>query len=227
MTIVRGPRPERGFTILDNEVLRDQTLSFRARGLLVTILSRPDDWHTDSRSLAKEGKEGRAAILTALTELVEAGYIHRQRRQDRTTGRWSTVQIVFDRPRLQPVDNADETVNNNEAAEVQLPNPGLPNPGFPDPIQSNEKKNEKNIPLTPRGGNSKLSKACNSHRRAKAYCTKCQQANEAPPIIPEWCGECEPLGEKDPYSRMMTYTDADGHVSVGKCPNCWPRKVSA
>lgn len=226
MSIVRGPRPETGFTMLDNDVLRDERLSFRARGLLASILSRPDNWRTDSRKLAHEGKEGRAAILTALNELVTAGYIHRQRLQNKITGQWSTVQMVFDRPTLEPVENPDKSVDNS-ATEVQLPNPGLPNPGFPDPIRNTEKKNEKNIPLTPKGGTSKLSKACNAHRRAKAYCVKCQQANEPEPMIPEWCGKCDATGKDQPYSRMRTEVDEEGHERVGRCPECWPKKVSA
>lgn len=208
MTIVRGPRPESGFTMLDNDVLRDKRLSFRARGLLVSILSRPDDWRTDARLLAQEGKEGRAAILTALRELVDAGYIVRERIQDPNSGKWKTVQTVYDRPKLSTI----------KATEVQFPNAGFPNAGFPDSIRSNET----NIPLSPN-----KRKPCSTHKRAKEYCSDCQRANTPKPIVPEWCGECDPQGKEDPFSRWMEVTGEDGVLRAMRCPYCYPRKASA
>lgn len=111
--IVRSERKKSNFTVIANEVLRDQRLSYRARGLLVCILSRPDNWRTSADSLAREGKEGRAAVLTALSELEKAGYLIRTRTQDKH-GHWRTISTVFDQPQ-----SADVT-------EVQFPNIGKP-----------------------------------------------------------------------------------------------------
>ena len=97
--IVRAKRPDRGFTILDNAVLRDERLSYRAAGILANILSRPDNWKADYRSLARgEGREGEAAVRTALKELERHGYLIRHRRRDER-GRWSWEQYVYDTPR--------------------------------------------------------------------------------------------------------------------------------
>lgn len=129
--IVRAPRPDSNYTQIRNEVLRDQEISYRARGLLAAILSRPDNWRTTAESLARDGGEGRKAILTALKELETSGYLVRSRKQDPTTGRWSTSSIVFDTPQL--------------VTEVPLPNVGEPTVGEPTVGQSDANRTlEKN-----------------------------------------------------------------------------------
>lgn len=84
-------------TTIDQRTINDDRLSFRARGVLVWLLDKPDDWRTNSESIARAGKEGRDAVRSALKELEGAGYIKRQRRQD-GAGRWTTDVEVYERP---------------------------------------------------------------------------------------------------------------------------------
>jgi hypothetical protein len=103
MPIVRAERPKANFTILQNSVIRDERLSFRARGILAFILSMPDNWSTSSDHLSRVSMEGRDAIRAAMKELQHAGYIQRIRQQS-TRGHWQTVTIVHDSPVDNPVD---------------------------------------------------------------------------------------------------------------------------
>jgi hypothetical protein len=98
VSIIRAPRPDGNFTVIRNTVLRDERLSYRARGVLAAILSRPDNWRTDSDSLARQGKEGRDAVRTALKELEDIGYLVRFREQDKKTGQWRSHCFVYDDP---------------------------------------------------------------------------------------------------------------------------------
>lgn len=95
--IRRSPRPQRNYTVIHNEVIRDGRLSWKARGLLIFLLSQPDDWHTSASRLARQSPDGRAAILSGLHELELAGYIQRRRIQNRK-GYFSTETVVYDTP---------------------------------------------------------------------------------------------------------------------------------
>jgi hypothetical protein len=101
MSIIRAPRPEQNYTTVSNAIIRDSRLSYRARGVLIAILSRPNHWRTDAPQLAMDGKEGRDAIRTALAELQETGYIviHKFRTDK---GTWDSDMIVFDSPQDSP-----------------------------------------------------------------------------------------------------------------------------
>ena len=98
----RGPRLAGNFTILSNAVINDERLSFRARGVLIWLLSKPDDWRTRSDSIAGQSpKEGRDAIRSALRELAELGYLIREKIQNER-GQWTTIQTIYEEPHVQP-----------------------------------------------------------------------------------------------------------------------------
>lgn len=80
MSIVRAPRPKGNFYILDKRISEDSNLSWGARGMLIFLLGKPDNWRVSIQNLVNETmkskkKSGRDAVYAFLTELREAGYI--------------------------------------------------------------------------------------------------------------------------------------------------------
>lgn len=114
--IIRAPRPEGNFTQIRNEVLRDASLSYRARGVLAAVLSYPDNWQTNAEGLSRRGGEGRDAIRTCLKELEQAGYILTEKIRD-DEGKFRTVTRIFDEP--QRVSSAGYPTTDFQALKEQ------------------------------------------------------------------------------------------------------------
>lgn len=95
--IIRSPRPTSHFTMIRNDVARDHRLSYKARGLLLAMLSYPDNWRFNISTLAGSSPDGRHAITTGLSELVDAGYLQRRRRRN-SDGTFATELVVYDVP---------------------------------------------------------------------------------------------------------------------------------
>ena len=68
---------EKDYTVVNNHILRDNTLSWRARGLFVYILSKPTTWKVYTKDLINQATEGRDAMRKAMAELIKAGYIEK------------------------------------------------------------------------------------------------------------------------------------------------------
>ena len=88
----------KNYTTMSNYHLRDPNLSNKARGLLSTMLSLPDNWDYTTRGLAKICKDGVDGITAQLKELEQYGYLVRHRIRD-STGRITDMEyIIYERP---------------------------------------------------------------------------------------------------------------------------------
>lgn len=103
--IVRTKRST-NFTIISNTGMEDPRLSFKAKGILAYLLSKPDDWQVRDRQLATVGPDGRSAVQAALRELEAYGYIHRIRERNEQ-GQWVYTSYVYDEPWLRNPSTAE------------------------------------------------------------------------------------------------------------------------
>lgn len=81
-------------TTMSNYHLRDLNISNKARGLLSTMLSLPDNWDYTTRGLAKICKDGVTGITAQLKELEQYDYLIRRRIRD-TNGRIVDMEYII------------------------------------------------------------------------------------------------------------------------------------
>ena len=99
MTQIRNARelPRANYTTVPNAAVRDVELSFRARGLLVWMLSHENGRTITAATIIDAGPDGRDNVQAALRELEEAKYIERIKYRS-THGHWAHRLTVTDTP---------------------------------------------------------------------------------------------------------------------------------
>jgi hypothetical protein len=104
--IRRAHNRENPYALIAKAAVNDSRLSFKALGILVYILSKPDDWKTYARELAKSHDDGRDAVLSGLKELEQCGYLVRTRPRDEETGLFRKMEVlVYEEPVEAPSTN--------------------------------------------------------------------------------------------------------------------------
>jgi hypothetical protein len=69
-------RKKNGFTQISNSLLEDNRLSWKAKGILSYLMSRPDNWKVNKVDIQRKATEGRDSVNSAIQELKEFGYLH-------------------------------------------------------------------------------------------------------------------------------------------------------
>lgn len=120
--IVRTKK-NKNYSSINNTVLRDERLSWRARGIAAFLLTMPDDWEINHDYLWKHGMEGRDAVLNAMKELEDYGYLVRTKYQDEK-GLFKTISVLHEEPQpspdIQPSPENQVSVNQDSVNQVSV-----------------------------------------------------------------------------------------------------------
>lgn len=73
---------QKGFTTVDNVVLNDTNLSWKAKGLFVYLWSQADEWDFYETEVAKHSTDKLGSLKSGLKELEQQGYLKRQITRD-------------------------------------------------------------------------------------------------------------------------------------------------
>lgn len=130
----------RNFTTLPNELLQDPQLSCGDLGLLVQMLSRPENWcfSTSSLNTLYAGRTGKESLAKSVKRLQELGYLTIERKRTPGGKLGAAVWTVCDTPQPQK-------------PECGSPQPGKPHSGFPPYKKKRLEKSEKAVPAVEGG----------------------------------------------------------------------------
>lgn len=69
----------KGFTIIQNEIINSGKISLKALGLFLYLKSKPEDWRFSTIRIQKDFSDGLFAIRKAMKELEEVGLLERKK----------------------------------------------------------------------------------------------------------------------------------------------------
>ena len=95
----------RDFTVVANCVFKDRSLSAKAKGILVEMLSLPESWDYTLKGLTTLFSDGIDSIRQGINELEKHGYIVRERKRD-ARGRLGGMEYVIYETPHKPVENS-------------------------------------------------------------------------------------------------------------------------
>lgn len=111
---------QKSFTTVDNVVLNDTNLSWKAKGLFVYLWSQSDEWNFYETEVAKHSTDGIVSLKNGLKELEDQGYLKRQRVRDEQGKFKENEWILSESPMLEKpmlenlmLDNRTLTNTNN------------------------------------------------------------------------------------------------------------------
>lgn len=73
--VIKTLKKERDFVMLQNSLFTDKRISFKAKGILAYLLSKPNNWETRVSDVVNQSTEGMLAVRSGITELILAGYM--------------------------------------------------------------------------------------------------------------------------------------------------------
>lgn len=120
--IIRSIRTQ-NYSVIPNLLIDDKNLDWKELGLLVYLLSKPDEWEVSVKHLQKQRKAGRDAILNMLKALRNAGYVVMKNRHE-----GGVDYVVYDTPQKREIPQPENTEVEEKNSEPLTEKPLTDNP---------------------------------------------------------------------------------------------------
>lgn len=76
MNITRIDKKEGNYTRISNDLINDSRLSLKEKGIMLHILSKPDNWILNVKEISNSNPDGEKSIYSGIKKLKELGYIN-------------------------------------------------------------------------------------------------------------------------------------------------------
>ena len=113
------------FTTIHNKLISDNSISLKAKGIMLYMLSKPAGWNYNPKDIANNSKDGLDSVYSGLKELIEAKYISRRKNKDGTVD-----YFVFE-------DNSENDITDYSNLNPNRENPNLGKPDMENPNLEN------------------------------------------------------------------------------------------
>ena len=180
--------PENPYVMIDRRPIDNPVLSFKAKGILTYLMSRPDGWEVSVSDLINHATDGEDSIRSGLKELKQAGHMRysKMRERGRITG-W-LIEVY------------------------ELPHTDFPDVAFPDvenPTQvlnnlSNNKQSIRKKRLTDDDDELNSSSSSNSNLSAKNARMKNESTIKTDALIADVSGYWIDMAKKEPTRTLRT-----------------------
>ena len=202
--IIRAAHTD-GFTVIQNETLRDNRISIEARGFLAFLLTMNDSWEFSISGLAIQTGLPERSVMRLTKELKAAGYIQQKNVKGKNGTFAGREWIVREAPAVRENRTAVEphygqtALRTNQTAEP-------PHCGKSAPIRNNNIKEITNV-----------KKEQKSRRSANKF---------TPPSLEEVRAYCQERGNNVDPERFFDYYEAGGWKDAkGNPVKNWKQKV--
>lgn len=141
------------YTMVSQRIMKDKNLSLTERGMLLTLLSLPDNWQLTISGLGQILPDGREKIARTLNSLIEKGYVTREQNRG-NRGQFDSTNLEVHETPIQLL-HSDPDKDSGEEEPVQTPatspcteNPYTVNRDTENPYPENQAQYNTNISNT-------------------------------------------------------------------------------
>lgn len=110
------------YTIIDNNIFKNQKLTLKAKGMICTMLSLPDNWNYSEEGLVSLSNDGISSVRSTIQELMKYGYLVRTRNRDEKGILRDYVYTIYEEPKLENVKQVELTLEKPRVEKPTLEN---------------------------------------------------------------------------------------------------------